>query len=55
MPYLKQAALDRIKQATCQIVYGDESGTGYLISNNRIVTCWHVVKDVPPDHPVARP
>ena len=53
MPYLKQAALDRIKQATCQIVYGDESGTGYLISNNRIVTCWHVVKDVPPDHPVA--
>jgi hypothetical protein len=53
MSYTKQAELDRIKQATCQIVYGGESGTGYLIAGNRIVTCWHVVENIPPKHPAT--
>jgi hypothetical protein len=50
MRYTKQAELDRIKQATCQIIYGGESGTGYLISGSRIVTCWHVVENIPRKH-----
>jgi tetratricopeptide (TPR) repeat protein len=51
--YSEQAKLDRIKQATCQIVCGDESGTGYLISGNRIVTCWHVVENLAKKHPAT--
>ena len=48
MASFQQAELERIKQAVCEIVYSGESGTGYLISANRIVTCWHVVDKIPP-------
>lgn len=53
MTYTKQAELDRIKKATCQVLYAGKSGTGYLISGNRIVTCWHVVENIPPKHPAT--
>ena len=54
---MRHAQRQSLKQATCQVQssgtrsssrrYTGSAGTGYLVSRNRIVTCWHLVEMVP--------
>ncbi|HWK09876.1 MAG TPA: TRAFs-binding domain-containing protein [Vicinamibacterales bacterium] len=39
-------SFETLKAATCRIEGGGSTGTGYLVSANRIVTCLHVVSAV---------
>jgi tetratricopeptide (TPR) repeat protein len=44
---------EAMKAATCQINGPGARGTGYLVSGNRIVTCYHVIKQAAVGQPVA--
>ena len=45
-------SFETLKAATCRIEGGGSTGTGYLVSHNRIVTCLHVVNAAAPGESV---
>src|SRR4029450_7335443 len=52
---MPNSIFEAMKAATCSIESSSGKGTGYLISQDRVVTCHHVVKGLPVGQKVTVP